>query len=97
MKNGPTNHRRGDLQRAFERDFGVHERRESSEKAFWQSLRILGSVGWPIALLAVGGALLGHWLDEQWHTRFLCALTLIILGVGIGWWTAWRIVKGNHR
>ncbi len=97
MKNDQENPNRGDLQRTLERDLRVHERRESSQKAFWQSLRILGSVGWPIALLAAGGALLGHWLDERWHTRAIFALTLIAFGVGLGWWTAWRVVRGNHR
>ena len=29
----------------------------------WQALRVIGGVGWPIALLSLLGAALGAWLD----------------------------------
>ena len=97
MKKDPENPTRGDLRRAIERDFRTHSRREPPQKAFWQWLRVLGSVGWPIALLSVGGALLGHWIDERWNTGVRWALGLLTIGVTAGSWLAWRVVGGNDR
>ena len=97
MKRDPENPTRGDIRRAIERDFRVRSRRESSQKAFWQWLRVLGAVGWPIALLSVGGALLGHWIDERWNTGVRWALVLLTLGVTAGCWIAWRVVGGHDR
>ena len=97
MKNGKSNSNRGDLRRAVERDFRAHERRESSQKAFWESLGVLGAVGWPIALLTVGGALLGHWLHERYQLGLVWSVILMVGGAVIGCWTAWRVVGGIRR
>jgi ATP synthase protein I len=97
MKRDPENPTRGDVRRAIERDFRAHSRREPPQKAFWQWLRVLGSVGWPIAILSVGGALLGHWIDERWNTGVRWALVLLTAGVTAGSWIAWRVAGGNDR
>ena len=97
MKKTGNNPIRGDLRRAIDRDFRVRSRRQPSEKAFWQWLQVLGSVGWPIALLSVGGALLGHWLDEKWNTGVHWTLVLLSLGVAAGCWIAWRVIEGDGR
>jgi ATP synthase protein I len=97
MKKDAEKHARGDVRRAIERDFRAHLRREPSQKAFWQWLRVLGSVGWPIALLSVGGALLGHWLDERLNSGVRWALVLLTIGVTAGCWIAWRVVGGNQQ
>ena len=97
MKRDSGNFGRGDMRRSIERDFRAHSHREPPEKAFWRWLRVLGSVGWPIALLSVGGALLGHWIDERWDTGVRWALVLLAIGVTAGSWIAWRVVGGNDQ
>jgi len=87
---------RGDLREAFERDFRRQARRESGHRTFWTSLGVLGSVGWPIALLTAGGALLGHWLDRRWETGVRFALIFLTIGVVVGCWAAWRNVGGSR-
>lgn len=41
------------------RDLERLERRPARDD-LWRAMRVLGSVGWPIALFAVGGAVLGR-------------------------------------
>ncbi|HEX4996780.1 MAG TPA: AtpZ/AtpI family protein [Terriglobia bacterium] len=86
---------RGDLRAAFERDFRRQARREPGHRLFWRSIGVLGSVGWPIAILTAGGALLGHALDVRWNTGVRYALILVTAGAITGSWIAWRSVGGR--
>lgn len=57
------------------------------------ALALIGAVGWPIALLGVGGALLGRLLDARLGTGVRLTLILLTLGVGAGAAAAWRAVR----
>jgi len=59
------------------------------------SIALIGSVGWPIVLLGAGGGLLGRWLDGVWHLRIAATLILLLLGVSLGSWIAFRSVRGR--
>ena len=95
MSEGPSNHRRNDVRRVVKRDFSRHARREQGHRTFWQSLGVLGMVGWPIALASVGGALTGRYLDESFETGVQFTLMLLTAGAIIGSYTAWRALKGR--
>jgi ATP synthase protein I len=95
MSETPGRPRRSDMRRAVERDFSRHARREEGHRTFWQSLGVLGMVGWPIALASVGGALLGHYLDTRFGTGVRFTLMLLTAGAMIGSYTAWRTLKGR--
>lgn len=95
MSDDPSNHRRSDMQRAIKRDFSRHARREEGHRTFWQSLGILGMVGWPIALASVGGALAGRYLDHRLGTGVRFTLMLLTAGTMIGSYIAWRALKGR--
>jgi ATP synthase protein I len=56
---------------------------------------MLGMVGWPIALAAVGGALMGRFLDRRYGTGVHFTLMLLTAGAMIGSYTAWRALKGR--
>ena len=94
MSNGPGS-RRSDMRRALERDLSRHARREQGHHTFWQSLGVLGMVGWPIALASVGGALLGRYLDARFDTGVRFTLMLLTAGAMIGSYTAWQSLKGR--
>ncbi|WP_338865009.1 AtpZ/AtpI family protein [Myxococcus stipitatus] len=76
------------------RDLSRFERREPAGQ-FWRSLSLIGSVGWPIVLLAVGGALLGWHLDTWLGTGIRLTLVLLTVGVVSGCLLAFRAVRGS--
>lgn len=81
---------------AVRRDADRMARRENSRRSFWRSLNVLGMVGWPIAAGAVGGAMLGRWIDlrQEWGVR--CTLMFLTLGVLMGSWIAWKTVTQKN-
>lgn len=94
MSRAPTSHRRGDLREALRKDLERRER-ASDSREFWRALALLGSVGWPIALLAAGGAWLGHRLDARWRSGLQFTLLFLMLGVALGGVAAWRLLRGR--
>lgn len=96
MNQHPKNRRPAEIRRAVQRDLARHARREPGHKSFWRWLALLGSVGWPIAGGAVGGAWAGHVLDGRFGTGERLTLTLLAMGAALGSWIAWRLVSGNH-
>ena len=97
MSTAPEDPRRPDLRQAIQRDLQRHARREPGHHSFWRALSLLGTVGWPIVLLAAGGAVTGHWLDAQWHTGVQWALLLVTCGIILGCWIAWRVIRTEKR
>lgn len=87
---------RPDPRRSLERDVGRLERRARSGAAFWRSLSVLGTVGWSIALPAAAGAWLGHRLDARLESGVRFTLMLLVAGVMLGSFVAWRVVR-EHR
>lgn len=77
------------------RDLERFERREPGG-GFWRSVALIGSVGWPIVLLAIGGALLGRLLDARFGLGVRLTLTLLVAGTGLGAFVALRTVRGGR-
>jgi ATP synthase protein I len=73
------------------------ERREQSNRIFWHALGVLGMVGWPIALMSVGGAFLGRYLDGRLDTGVRFTLMLMTAGVALGCYTAWRVLEDRRQ
>jgi ATP synthase protein I len=65
-------------------------RSEAQGLSVWQGLAQVGTVGWMIALPAVGGAFLGRWIDGQYRTGIFWTLSLLTVGLTVGCVTAWR-------
>jgi len=86
--------RRGDAGERTRRDLERLRRREAGGR-FWRSLALIGSVGWPIVLLATGGALLGHALDGRFGAGIRFTLMLLTLGTVVGVWVAYRTVRAE--
>lgn len=68
-------------------------RRAARGSGVWRGLAQLGTLGWMIALPAVGGALLGRWIDQQYGTGVFWGLTLLAAGLALGCAAAWRTMN----
>jgi hypothetical protein len=68
-----------ETRRALERDVARHEK-PRERGSLLRALALIGSVGWPIALLTTGGALLGRVIDDALGTG--SAVTLALLAGG---------------
>ena len=88
--------RRSEVRQAVRRDLTRHGRRPPGQGDFWRSLRVLGMVGWPIALGAVAGTLAGRWLDQRGQSGVRWTLMLLMLGLLLGSLAAWRAVTDRH-
>jgi len=86
--------RRGDVEGKARRDL-ERRRGRAGEGGFWRSMGLMGSVGWPIVALGIGGALLGLWLDGRWRTGVHLTLVLLTVGTALGSWMAFRAVRGS--
>jgi len=86
-RDDPAARARRDVERRRRRAPGGH---------FWSSLALVGSIGWPIVLLATGGALLGWHLDRRWGTGVRCTLMLLCVGTTLGTWVAFRAAQGDR-
>lgn len=92
----PARHpyRREDARKRTRADIDRLARRQTGG-GFWRSMALIGSVGWPIVLLSLGGAILGHRLDMRWNTGVRFAMMLLVAGVVAGSWIAARTLREN--
>ncbi len=86
--------RRGDARDQTRRDLERLSHRQPP--GLGASIALIGSVGWAIVLLGVGGGLLGHYLDALLHLGIASTLILILLGTGFGTYVAYRSLRGKR-
>jgi ATP synthase protein I len=53
-------------------------------------------VGWPIVIGSVGGAWLGRYLDTRFDTGIRLTLMLMMAGVLLGSFVAWKTVTQKN-
>lgn len=82
--------------RAVERD-AARAGKPHDHGSFLRSIGLIGSVGWPIALLTAGGAFLGRAIDRRLESGISATLTLLMLGAVIGSLIALRSVAERRR
>lgn len=87
--------KRADVRTRSERDV-ARLRRRGQGPSFLRSMALIGSVGWPIVLLATGGALAGRYLDARWGAGVRFTFMLVFLGAAVGTALAFRSVRGGR-
>lgn len=88
---------RPDPRERLHTDLTRYARRETGNASFWQSLSVIGVVGWPIVIATVGGALAGRWLHAEWNTGSWLTALLVGVGAAIGMAIAWRLIQPRRR
>ncbi len=72
-------------------------RARGEEDTFWNSLGVLGIVGWSVVLPTFLGIAVGLFLDRHWQNRISWTLTLLFGGLLLGCLNAWIHLRGNHK
>lgn len=88
---------RPDPRERLSRDLRRYGHREPGDASFWQSLSVLGAVGWPIVIATVGGALAGRWLHARWETGSWLTALLVAIGAAVGMAVAWQLIQPRRR
>jgi len=56
----------------------------------WFGLGMFGLIGWSVAIPGVAGAIIGMWIDARWPTQYSWSLMLLIGGIALGCFNAWK-------
>ncbi len=67
--------------------------RRNSHKGVWFGLGMMGLVGWSVVVPTLIGAALGRWIDDQHSGSRSWTLALLVAGLVLGSWNAWRWVS----
>ncbi|MGA9011022.1 MAG: AtpZ/AtpI family protein [Acetobacteraceae bacterium] len=65
------------------------------EPSFGRYLAQVGVLGWTIVVPTLLGVFLGRWVDQRLGTGIFWTGPLLIVGLAIGCWTAWRWMHGR--
>lgn len=72
--------------------------REEPEPSLGARLGQIGILGWTIVVPTLLGLALGHWLDRYFGTRVFFSAPLLMIGAGVGLWSAWKWMhRQTHR
>lgn len=80
-----------ELRARTERELARYGRRTGVK--LWHSLALIGSVGWPIVLLALSGAWFGRYCDAQLSSGIRCSVLFLVIGAGFGTYLGFRALR----
>ncbi len=67
--------------------------RREGDRGPWFWLGMFGLVGWSVAIPSLLGIAIGAGMDRHLGGQVSWTLTMLLVGVGVGCWTAWFWVK----
>ena len=74
---------------------GRRERwQREGERSIGQNLAMIGALGWTIVTPTLIGIFAGRWLDRSLGSGIFWTLGLLVAGLTVGCWLAWRRI---HR
>jgi ATP synthase protein I len=71
--------------------------RRQSPAGAWSGLGMMGMIGWSISVPALLGVALGAWLDGHYPGVHAWTLALLMAGLTLGCFSAWRWVDQEQR
>ncbi len=63
----------------------------------WFGLGMMGLVGWSVAVPTLVGAGVGIWLDQHYPSKHAWTLALLVAGLVLGCFNAWRWIVKEDR
>jgi ATP synthase protein I len=63
----------------------------------WSGLGMMGLIGWSVVLPTLLGAALGRWLDHHHVGSHSWTLALLVAGLVLGCFNAWRWIDKEDR
>jgi len=71
--------------------------RRNAALGVWFGLGMMGLIGWSVTIPTLLGAALGLWLDKRHAGRHSWTLALLVAGLAIGCFNAWRWVAKEDK
>jgi ATP synthase protein I len=78
-------------------DEAVRTRRErrarwerEGERSIGENIAMIGALGWTIVVPTLLGLFAGRWLDRSFASGIFWTLGLLVVGLTLGCWLAWR-------
>ncbi|MFT3721405.1 AtpZ/AtpI family protein [Pseudorhodoferax sp.] len=68
---------------------------EDPEPSLGARLGQIGILGWMVVVPALLGLFLGRWLDHRFSTGIFFSAPLLLVGAGVGFWSAWKWMHRN--
>jgi ATP synthase protein I len=98
MERGNTNKRSTLSQTVGAKAARKLKSRCTSISSIWLGLGLMGVIGWSVAIPTLLGVALGIWIDNHYPGRHSWTLMLLVIGLGIGCFTAWhKMVKEDKE
>jgi ATP synthase protein I len=73
-----------------------HQRAErEGDPSVARRLAQIGVLGWIIVVPTLIGVFLGRWLDQVFTSGLFCTGPLLMLGLALGCWSAWKWMKST--
>jgi ATP synthase protein I len=66
--------------------------RRNPAPGVWFGLGMMGLIGWSVVIPTLAGAALGAWLDRHYPGQHAWTLALMVAGLAVGCFNAWRWV-----
>lgn len=71
--------------------------RRHTSAGIWFGLGMMGLIGWSVAIPTLLGAALGLWLDQRYPGGRSWTLALLVAGLAIGCFNAWRWIAREDQ
>ena len=75
--------------RRARRDQGLRE----GERPLGRNLALIGMLGWLVVVPTLLGLFVGRWIDRHEDTGIFWTAALLVVGVAVGCWQAWKRIK----
>lgn len=100
--NTPAEHERPDIEGRLEEEIAAREARKlrarrERNRSVWFGLGMFGLVGWAVAVPTLIGTAIGLWIDAHWPSDYSWTLMLMLAGLALGCFNAWRWVQRESR
>jgi ATP synthase protein I len=95
MGGPPENHDERDPLVSAARRGAERDKRAAAddEPSVIRRLAQIGVLGWMIVIPTLLGVFIGRWLDRLTHSQLFWTAPLLLIGFGIGVWSAWKWVE----